>query len=156
MRSARRAVGDVPQRTDELNGPRRERRPSHQRPDAGKLQRAMLEIAFSTDKTGELAQRAVELLQEVFAESAVVLSIPQQGSDVTQHHALHGHAKLIESCAETPAHAANDSGLGIQVSDMRRDTRFAKHNKLAVAQDWLACCAEPLLATSGETVGVLS
>jgi diguanylate cyclase (GGDEF)-like protein len=116
----------------------------------------MLEIAFGTVKTDELVPRAVKLLQEVFAEAAVVLSIPQQSSDGMEHHALGGQAKLLEGCTETPAHTASTTGSGVQVGDMRRDTRFAKHNKLALAQGWLACCAEPLLTASGETVGVLS
>jgi diguanylate cyclase (GGDEF)-like protein len=125
--------------------------------DAGNLQRALLEIAFGADAPDTLVQRSLQVLQQVFAEAAVVVSLPQEGSSNLLHHSLDGPAPLLQQCAgASPAAAAFIAGKGSGVLDLRRDVRYPDHNATAVAQGWLACCTEPLLAASGAKMGALS
>jgi diguanylate cyclase (GGDEF)-like protein len=157
MRDAKQAVGDLFQPTTMPRVTRRSRRSDDRRVEASKLQQAILELAFGMDAADTLAQRSVELLQEVFAGAAVVMSLPQEGSPHLVHRAVKGPADFIEHCnGDSPAAAAFTSGKGICVTDMRRDARFCAHNTMAVAQNWTVCCAEPMLAASGAKMGSLS
>ncbi|RPH50186.1 MAG: GAF domain-containing protein, partial [Lysobacterales bacterium] len=157
MRRAKQAVGDLPRPTTTPGVANATRRSDDRRVEAGTLQQAILEIAYGTDNADALVRRSIELLQEVFADAAVVVSLPQEGSPLLVHHSLEGRAGLVERCNEvSPAAAAFTSGKGICVPDMRRDARFPRHNTMALAQDWLGCCAEPMLGASGSTIGALS
>jgi diguanylate cyclase (GGDEF)-like protein len=125
--------------------------------DAGRLQQAMLEIAFGTDGPEVLVRRSLEVLQEFFAEAAVVVSVPQEKSAALTHHSLKGPATLLQQChGASPAAAAVASAKGLCVADLGRSARYPRHNAMAVAGGWLACCAEPLLAASGAKLGALS
>jgi diguanylate cyclase (GGDEF)-like protein len=130
------------------------RRRNDRRMDAGKLQQAILEIAFDATAPDALVRRSLEVLQEAFAEAAVVVSLAQEGTPQLAHHALDGLAADLHQDGEaSPAAAAFASGKSICVSDLGKDTRY---NTATRTRGWLACCAEPLLAASGDRLGAVS
>src|SRR5262245_3132565 len=70
----------------------------NRRMDAGKLQQALLEIAFGADAPDVLVRRSLQALQHAFSESAVVISLPQDGPPILLHHSLEGPAALLQQC----------------------------------------------------------
>jgi diguanylate cyclase (GGDEF)-like protein len=125
--------------------------------DASRLQQAILEIAFGGGSREVLAQRLLEILQDLFTECAVVLSLTQEASPGLVHMSQAGPGELLQRCAKaSPAAAAYASGKSICVSDLARDARYPRHNKLARSKHWRACCAEPLLSASGAKIGAIS
>lgn len=112
--------------------------------DASRLQQAILEIAFGGGAPEALAQRLLEILQGVFTECAVVLSLAQEGSPLLVHKSQKGLTRLLQrSAGVSPAAVAYAAGKSICAADLARDARFPRHNKLAQDKNWQACCAEP-------------
>ena len=94
MRRAKQAVGDLPRPPPGPEWPDATRRSNDRRMDAGKLQQAILEIAFDTDEPDSFVRRSVELLQEVFAEAAVCCDpCRRKARRFMVHHALEGRRR---------------------------------------------------------------